>query len=61
MQISFLALAIGSKKSQTISETHAKWSRFGAVSETWGLASLFMARIALPRWVWHNPLKSIPV
>ena len=38
-QISFLALAVASKKlSKTISETSAKWSQFGAVSETWGLA-----------------------
>ena len=47
MQISFLALAIGSKKSQTISETHAKWSRFGAVSETWGLTTALGAVILL--------------
>ena len=39
-QISFLALAIASKKSKTVSETHAKWLRFGAVSETWGLTFL---------------------
>ena len=40
-QISFLALAIVSKKlSKTISETHAKWLRFGAVSGTRGLAFL---------------------
>ena len=39
LQISFLALAIASKKlSKTISETCAKWLRFGTVSETWGLA-----------------------
>ena len=39
LQISFLALAIASKKIlQTVSETCAKWSRFGEVSETWGLA-----------------------
>ena len=39
LQISFLALAIASnKKSKTISETHAKWSRFGTVNETQGLA-----------------------
>ena len=38
-QISFLALAIASKKlSKTISETHTKWLQFGTVSETWGLA-----------------------
>ena len=24
--------------SKTVSETRAKWSQFGAVSETWGLA-----------------------
>jgi len=37
--ISFLALAIASKKiSKPVSETRAKWFRFGAVSETWGLA-----------------------
>ena len=47
VQISFLALAIGSKKSQTISETHAKWSRFGAVSETWGLTTALRAVILL--------------
>ena len=40
-QISFLALAIGAKKnSKTISETHAKWLQFGAVSETQGLAEI---------------------
>ena len=39
LQISILALAIASKKrSKTISETCAKWSQFGAVSDTWGLA-----------------------
>ena len=39
LQISILALAIASKKrSKTISETCAKWSQFGAVSETRGLA-----------------------
>ena len=39
LQISFLALAIASKKiSKTISETCTKWLRFGTVSETWGLA-----------------------
>ena len=39
LQISFLALAIASKKlSKAVSETRTKWSRFGAVSETWGLA-----------------------
>ena len=37
--ISFLALAIASKKIQNHRETCAKWSRFGAVSETRGLAS----------------------
>ena len=37
-RISFLALAIASKKSKTISETCTKWLQFGAVSETWGLA-----------------------
>ena len=38
-RISFLALAIASKKiSKTVSETRAKWSQFGAVSETLGLA-----------------------
>ena len=26
------------KKSKTVSETHAKWSQFGSVSETQGLA-----------------------
>ena len=39
LQISFLALVIASKKSKTINETCAKWSQFGAVSETQGLAS----------------------
>ena len=39
LQISFSALAIASKKlSKTVSETRAKWSQFGAVSETLGLA-----------------------
>ena len=39
LQISFLALVIATKKkSKTVSETCAKWSQFGAVSETWGLA-----------------------
>ena len=38
LRMSFLALAIASKKSKTISETCAKWSQFGAVSETRGLA-----------------------
>ena len=37
LQISFLDLAIASKKiSKTISETRTKWSQIGAVSETWG-------------------------
>ena len=37
-RISFLALAIASKKnSKTVSETRAKWSQFGTVSETQGL------------------------
>ena len=41
LQISFLDLAIASKKiSKTISETRTKWSQIGAVSETWGLAWL---------------------
>ena len=36
-RISFLALAIASKKlSKTVSETSAKWSQFGAVSESRG-------------------------
>ena len=38
LQISFLALAIALKKSITISETCTKWSQFGAVHETLGLA-----------------------
>ena len=39
LRISFLALAIASKKiSKTISETCTKWLQFGTVSETWGLA-----------------------
>ena len=39
-RISFLALAIASKKiSKTVSETCAMWLRFGTVSETRGLAS----------------------
>ena len=39
LQISILALAIASnKRSKTISETCTKWSQFGAVSETPGLA-----------------------
>ena len=38
-RISFLALAIASKKlSKTVSETCSKWLQFGAVSETWGIA-----------------------
>ena len=41
LQISFLALAIACKKSKTVSETCAKWSQFGAVSETRGLASYY--------------------
>ena len=45
LQISFLALAIASKKiSKTISETHAKWLQFGAVNETWGLAYNFYTK-----------------
>ena len=41
LQMSFLALAITSKKiSKTICETHAKWLQFGLVSETWGLAPI---------------------
>ena len=40
LRISFLALAITSKKSKTISETRSKWSQFGAVSQSWGLASM---------------------
>ena len=36
--MSFLALAIASKKIQNVSETYAKWSQLGAVSETRGLA-----------------------
>ena len=39
LQIRFLALVIASKKSKTVSETCTKWSRFGAVSKTQGLAS----------------------
>ena len=39
LQISFLALAIASKKIKTVSETSAKWSQYVAASETWGLAS----------------------
>ena len=43
LQISFLALAIASKKlSKTVSETCAKWSQFGAVSETRGLAARYI-------------------
>ena len=39
LQIRFLALVIVSEKnSKTVSETCPKWSRFGAVSETQGLA-----------------------
>ena len=38
LKISFLALAIASKKSKTVSETRTKWLQFGTVSETWGLA-----------------------
>ena len=39
LQMSSLALAIVSKRiSKTVSETRAKWSRFDADSETWGLA-----------------------
>ena len=38
LQMSFLALSIVSKKSKTVSETCTKWSQFGAVSETQGLA-----------------------
>ena len=37
-QMSFLALAIASKKTKTASETCAKWLQFGAVSETRSLA-----------------------
>ena len=38
----FLALAIASKNlSKTVSETCTKWSRFGTVSETRGLATKF--------------------
>ena len=51
LQISFLAMAIGSKKSKTISETCAKRSHFGTVSETWGLE--FKKRLhprLLKRW-----------
>ena len=40
--ISFLALAIASK---TVSETYAKWSQFGAVSETQGLAYTAMLEL----------------
>ena len=40
LQMSFLALAIASKKYKTISETCAMWLRFGAVCETQGLAFL---------------------
>ena len=40
LQMSFVALAIVSKKSKTISETCAKLSQFGAISETQGLAGI---------------------
>ena len=48
LQISFVALAIASKKlSKTVSETCAKWLQFGAVSETQGLAfTLFISQKA---------------
>ena len=47
-QISFLALAIASKKlSKTVSETRAKWLQFGTVSETLGIA-LRKAHLAHP-------------
>ena len=39
LQISFLTLAIASKKiSKNVSESCAKWLQIGAVSESWGLA-----------------------
>ena len=44
-QISFLALGLHPKKSKIVSETCAKWSQFGAVSETWGLT--YDSRIVL--------------
>ena len=31
---------IASKKSKTVNESHEKWSQFGPVSETWGLAQV---------------------
>ena len=37
----FVLWQLRPKKSQTISETRSKWSRFGAVCETRGLASLW--------------------
>ena len=37
-QISVLVWRLHPKKFQTISETHANWSQFCAVSEAWGLA-----------------------
>ena len=52
LQISFLALAIASKKiSKTVNETCAKWSQFCAVSETQGL------HFAL-RWMGNNKLQT---
>ena len=51
MRISFLALAIASKKIQNHHETCAKWSRFGAVSETRGLAITALLNTWLVCWI----------
>ena len=37
LQICELVFSFGNCIPKTVSETHAKWSQFGAVSETWGL------------------------
>ena len=42
----FLALALALEKApETVSEADRKWSRFGTVSETWGLPNYFTRKI----------------
>ena len=54
-ELVFLALALASKKiSKTVSETRAKWSQFGTVSETRGLTAKRIGTtiLAITRSAW---------
>ena len=56
LQISFLALAIASKKmSKTVSEIHAKWLQFGTVSETRDYIHLY------PKASWSRGYTTAPI